>query len=129
MRVFGCVAYAHVPEIERRKLDKKAVKLRFVGYANNAKGYRLFNEEKKRILIRRDVIFNESDFDWKQEVEVSCSESEATVNAEERGASVDETPVNEALRESGRIRKPPKRYGYDEFADIVTVEHFANVIV
>ncbi|KAJ8381145.1 hypothetical protein SKAU_G00019230 [Synaphobranchus kaupii] len=54
----GCVE-----DIERRKLDKKAVKLRFMGYANNAKGYCLFDEEKRRILIRRDVIFNESDFE------------------------------------------------------------------
>ena len=46
MRVFGCVAYAHVPDTERGKLDKKAVKLRFMGYANNTKGYRLWDEEK-----------------------------------------------------------------------------------
>lgn len=128
MRVFGCVAYAHVPEVERRKLDKKAVKLRFVGYANNAKGYRLWDEEKRRILIRRDVIFNETDFDWKQEVEVSCSDSDAGSGPDERGASVnDDTPVNEAPRECGRVRKPPTRYGYDEYADTVTVEHYANV--
>ena len=45
------VAYAYVPDKERRKLDRKAVKLHFMGYANNAKGYRLLHEEKKRILI------------------------------------------------------------------------------
>lgn len=55
MKVFGCIAYAHVPDEERRKLDKKTVKLRFMGFANNAKGYRLYDEEKRRILIRRDV--------------------------------------------------------------------------
>ncbi|KAG7523296.1 Retrovirus-related Pol poly from transposon TNT 1-94 [Solea senegalensis] len=54
-------------DTERRKLDKKAVKLRFMGYANNSKGYRLLHEEKRRILIHRDVIFNGSDFGWKQE--------------------------------------------------------------
>ncbi|KAE8297894.1 Copia protein Gag-int-pol protein Copia VLP protein Copia protease [Larimichthys crocea] len=114
-------------EVERRKLDKKAVKLRFVGYANNAKGYRLFDEEKRKILIRRDVIFNETDFDWKQEVEMSCSDSDAGSVPDESGASANETPVTEAPRECGRIRKAPKRYGYEEFADIVTVEHYANV--
>ena len=30
-RVFGCIAYGHVPETERRKFDKKATKLRFHG--------------------------------------------------------------------------------------------------
>ncbi|KAG5875726.1 hypothetical protein JTB14_007661 [Gonioctena quinquepunctata] len=29
---FGCYAYAMIPESQRRKLDEKAVKLRFVGY-------------------------------------------------------------------------------------------------
>ena len=38
LRVFGCIAYAHVPDSERRKLDKKAEKLRFVGYCKNSKG-------------------------------------------------------------------------------------------
>ena len=62
-RVFGCIAYAHVPETERRKLDKKATKLRFLGYSNRQKGYRLFNDEKrKKTVIRRDVTFNETDF-------------------------------------------------------------------
>ncbi len=125
MKVFGCVAYAHVPEAERRKLDKKAVKLRFVGYANNAKGYRLFDEEKRRILIRRDVIFNESDFNLKQEVDISCSENEVIMKADEK-TSIDVT-VDETAKDVGRIRKPPKRYGYDEFADLVTVDHYANV--
>jgi len=31
-KVFGCMAYAHVPDAQRRKLDVKAEKLRFVGY-------------------------------------------------------------------------------------------------
>lgn len=109
MKVFGCVAYAHVPDTERRKLDKKAVKLRFMGYTNNAKGYRLLDEEKRRILIRRDVIFNESDFGWKQEVEVSCSEKEISIDTDEWEMPADEFTVSESARESSRIRKPPKR--------------------
>ena len=32
LRVFGCAAYAHVPD-RRRKLDDKAEKLRFIGYS------------------------------------------------------------------------------------------------
>ena len=38
LRVLGCTTYAHVPDAERRKLDKKAVKLRFVEYSQNPKG-------------------------------------------------------------------------------------------
>lgn len=51
MRVFGCVTYARVPDTERRMLDKKTVKLCFMVYANNAKVYRLWDEEKRRVLI------------------------------------------------------------------------------
>ena len=35
LRVFGCMAFAHVPDDKRQKFDKKAWKLRFVGYADN----------------------------------------------------------------------------------------------
>ena len=36
LRVFGCVAYAHVPDCSRQKLDKKADKLRFIGYCTES---------------------------------------------------------------------------------------------
>ena len=45
LKVFGCVSYARIPDCERRKLDKKAEKLRFVGYCKNSKGYRLLDEK------------------------------------------------------------------------------------
>ena len=32
-RVFGCMAYVHVPDYERRKLDTKSKRMRFVGYS------------------------------------------------------------------------------------------------
>ena len=62
LKAFGCIAYACIPEIQRAKLDDRAVKLRFVGYGLETKGYRLLDEETKRIYIRRDVTFNEVDF-------------------------------------------------------------------
>lgn len=127
MRVFGCVAYAHVPDTEGKKLDKKAVKLRFLGYATNAKGYRLWDEEKRRVLIRRDVVFNETDIGCKQDEKDPCSENEVTLNTDERQTNTENTTVSEAVRENRRIRKPPKRFGYDEFADVVTVEHYASM--
>ena len=33
LKVFGCVAYAHIPDCERRKLDKKAEKFRWLNTA------------------------------------------------------------------------------------------------
>ena len=62
LKVFGCIAYAHGPDANRQKLDKKATKFRFVGYSLESKGYRLLHENTRKIYIRRDVIFNENDF-------------------------------------------------------------------
>ena len=70
LKVFGCVAYAHIPDCERRKLDKKAEKLHFVGYCKNSKGYRLLDEKTRTIVKRRDVTFNESNFDLSKTVTV-----------------------------------------------------------
>ena len=35
LKVFGCIAYAHIPDANQKKLDQNAVKLRFVGYDNH----------------------------------------------------------------------------------------------
>ena len=43
LRVFGCVAYTHVPRDERRKLYPKARKYILVGYGEKTKGYRLYD--------------------------------------------------------------------------------------
>ncbi len=43
LKVFGCAAYSHVSNAQRRKLDKKARRMCFVGYSKNPKGYRLID--------------------------------------------------------------------------------------
>lgn len=58
IRVFGCSAYYHVPKENRKKLDEKAIKSILMGYAPN--GYRLWDPEKQRIVISRDVTFDET---------------------------------------------------------------------
>ena len=64
LRVFSCMAFAHVPDVLRKKLDDKAVKLRFMGYSKGGKGYRLMHEDNRRITYRRDVTFNELCFSF-----------------------------------------------------------------
>ena len=68
LKVFGSVAYAHIPDQERKKLDQKAEKLRFVGYSLQSKGYRLYDDTTHKIKIRRNVTFNESDYKLKKDV-------------------------------------------------------------
>ncbi|MCO5549008.1 hypothetical protein L7F22_002474 [Adiantum nelumboides] len=57
LRVFSCLAYAHIPQQLRGKLDDKAVKCIFVGYSSGSKGYRLYNPATNKIFESRDVIF------------------------------------------------------------------------
>lgn len=58
LRVFGCVAYAH---IRRDKLESHAVKCMFIGYSEGVKGFKLWSLEPgmKRCILSRDVIFSE----------------------------------------------------------------------
>ena len=57
------MCYAYIPEVKKKgKLSNKAEKLRFIGYSSQTKGYRLIDESTSKVLVRRDVIFNESDF-------------------------------------------------------------------
>ncbi|MCO5548117.1 hypothetical protein L7F22_001575 [Adiantum nelumboides] len=55
--VFGCLAYAHISQQLRGKLDDKAVKCILVGYSSGSKGYRLYNPTTNKIFESRDVIF------------------------------------------------------------------------
>jgi len=43
LRVFGCIAYVHVFDEKRSKLDPKAEKCIFTRYSLEQKGYRCFN--------------------------------------------------------------------------------------
>ena len=59
LRIFGCSAYAHVPKVERRKLDLKARKCIMLGYGAIQKGYWLYDLERMKVIHSRDVVFNE----------------------------------------------------------------------
>jgi hypothetical protein len=62
LRVFGCVCYVHVDSSMRHKFQDKALQCRFVGYADDYKGYRCYDPVSKRIKISRNVVFDESNF-------------------------------------------------------------------
>lgn len=66
--MFGCVAYAHVPDVLRKKLDDKAKKYIFIGYSHETKGYKLYNPETKKVVVSHDVTFDEKvAWDWSVE--------------------------------------------------------------
>lgn len=57
LKIFGCPAYAHV---SNGKLDPRSVKCIFLGYSPGVKGYRLWNPHTSKIIVSRNVIFDES---------------------------------------------------------------------
>lgn len=59
LKICGCTAFAHIPDIKRTKLDSKSKKLIFVGYDGNSTNYRLFDPMTRKITVSRNVIFDE----------------------------------------------------------------------
>lgn len=59
LRIFGSTIMVHIPKEKRRKLDFKSMKLIFVGYDNDSKGFRCIDKSTRKFFISRDVIFHE----------------------------------------------------------------------
>jgi predicted metal-binding protein len=138
MRVFGCVAYAKVPDQRRTKFDAKGVKCLFLGYCEGTKGYLLFCLKTKKIIKSPDVVFfkdktfledcpsgsiNEAqevkvDISPKSKVEASGDisepniedESEAEVPAAKSTRSMEASKLNASKKTA---TKPPPPLQYD----------------
>lgn len=78
---------------KRQKLDDKSVKCIFIGYSNKFKAYKLYNPMKGRVIVSRDVIFNEgAKWNWKTE-----EESQKKISIEVAEDSVFPPTSNESI--------------------------------
>ena len=133
LRVFGCSAYAHVPKVERNKLDYKTRKCVLLGYGTSQKGYRLYDVEHMKVVHSRDVIFDETSTPGIRKetivkyVELEVNEEpyvECTTTPNSPDGVSDEIAENEQLseeslpgpyeavpRRSTRHKQVPDRYG------------------
>jgi hypothetical protein len=138
-RVFGCLAHVHVPDNQRVKLDDKSIKCVHLGVSDESKAYKLYDPAKKKIVVSRDVVFDESKgWKWDTKIDkntISCetddessdsnqeevhevnSEAEDNAgnsdsNSEDQGIEV--VPDTSSSEENGplppRIRKTPQKY-------------------
>lgn len=126
LKIFGCPAYAHTRD---GKLEPRAKKCMFIGYAQGVKGYRLWCIEDPRspkIIISRDVIFDEdallnqrrksdsdraeSDHGAKKQVELVELTEEDQHNEKEIQPEQIEEPYSIARNRERRDIRPPMRF-------------------
>jgi hypothetical protein len=68
LRAFSCVVHAKITKPDLKKLDDRSAKTIFIGYEPGSKAYRLYNPVADRVIISRDVVFDEATaWDWSGE--------------------------------------------------------------
>ena len=60
LRVFGCTCFVHIQVPNRDKLDPRAAKCVFLGYSSTQKGYKCYNPTTRKIVVSRDMKFEET---------------------------------------------------------------------
>ena len=123
LKVFGCICFAHVPKEVRHKLDEASEKCIFVGYSSKSKGYKLFSLKRNKVIVCRDVIFDEKAFwDWKEKKienqvvtlqeglenrENECSHEAPQVGSPNASPQISPTPPSNLSSSSSSL--PPRR--------------------
>ncbi|GMP43110.1 hypothetical protein CsSME_00012606 [Camellia sinensis var. sinensis] len=75
LKIFGCVAHTKIPEARRTKIDDKGEKCILVGYGDRTMGYKLYNPITRKVIMSRDVIFEEEEaWNWNQDEVVKDTE-------------------------------------------------------
>jgi hypothetical protein len=59
IRIFGCLTYSRVPSEKRTKLDPTAQQGILVGYSEVSKAYQIYIPSLRRVVVSRDVRFEE----------------------------------------------------------------------
>ena len=59
LRIFGCITFSYVPSKKRTKLEPMAERGIFVGYSETSKAFRIYLPSLRKIVLRRDVRFEE----------------------------------------------------------------------
>ena len=59
LKVFCCVSYVHIDSNACSKLDAKSKICFFISYSDKKFGYRFWDEQNRKIIRSRNLIFNE----------------------------------------------------------------------
>jgi len=60
LKIFVCLAYVHIPKVDRKKLDSKTLSCLFLGLDIESKAYRLYDKTRRKVIISWDVVFDET---------------------------------------------------------------------
>eukprot|EP00253_Pinus_taeda_P022296 PITA_22296 len=102
MKVFGCVAYAHIPDQLRRKLDRKGEKCLFIGYSEESKAYRLYMPSTKKFFVSRDVQFIEEEA-WDGSIEKTVNVKNCLFHDEDEEEVVEVHPQTAAPTQGQQV--------------------------
>ncbi|KAE8689063.1 hypothetical protein F3Y22_tig00110944pilonHSYRG00016 [Hibiscus syriacus] len=80
-RIFGCVGHVKDVTPHLSKLTDRSKPMVFIGYDSNTKGYRMFDPKSKRVVVTRDVVFEEEKkWEWSKFPETKSAENTLTTH-------------------------------------------------
>jgi hypothetical protein len=107
LRIFGCLVYIHVPLEKRTKLEHSGQKGIFVGCRETSKTYRIFIPMQRKIVVSRDVNFQEKlDSRSTQESSTMTEDKEQQSPKDEQQSTVHTSGGEEELAPSSPVRRP-----------------------
>lgn len=122
MKIFGCTVYV-LFKGARSKLDEKSSKGIFVGYSYN--GYKVLDVDKNKIIVARDVVFDETNFkNTRPSINESITKEIETNDMKQNVINSNLKLINKSItkeidtdqRKSTRIKNMP-RVSYKEMID------------
>ena len=117
LKIFGSVAYLHIPKDERNKFDAKSEKYHLIGYSETQKAYKLWHPTTGKMKIGRDVIFNEVLLQNSGEYTELFDGTESSELASTQVTSTNEEHDGFQRRFSLRNRRAPIRWSEEQTND------------
>ena len=94
--------------------------MRFVGYSLTSKEYRLFEKTNRKLYVRRDVEFNESDFGQKSAMTTEPDPKSMEMKQNADSTAKDEEEVAEIRRPKNSKNSEDLREHAKHLSDMVT---------
>uniref|UniRef100_A0A2N9IBW6 Integrase catalytic domain-containing protein n=1 Tax=Fagus sylvatica TaxID=28930 RepID=A0A2N9IBW6_FAGSY len=141
LKVFGCVSYVHIDSDARSKLDAKSRKCFFIGYGDETFGYRFWDDQNRKVIRSRNVIFNEqvmykdrsstklddvkveqkkSEFVNLDEFSNNTMQNSGQEEKENADPQVEQCTPTITVRRSSRNIRPPQRFSPSLFYILLT---------